>query len=258
MNQVNPLIKQIKVQTLSIAGFDPSAGAGVLADIKTFENSGVYGFGVATAMTWQNDMEFEKVEWLDYYKIVQQISVLLRRFDIKYIKIGLIESMHVLHELVDFLHERIKQPVIVYDPVMSASAGFTFHEGGQGLADILHKVYCITPNLPEAELLFGGVNLYDNLLQKSATTNILLKGGHSHGPVSEDILFAGKLAYTFSNPRLPKGAKHGSGCVLSSALTAHLALGNDIAAAAENANCYTYNFLGSNETLLGYHKPSQS
>jgi len=247
-----------KPYTLSIAGFDPSAGAGVLADIKTFENSGVYGFGVATAMTWQNDMEFEKVEWLDYYKIIQQISVLLRRFDIKYIKIGLIESIYVLHELVEFLHQRIKNVVIVYDPVMKASAGFTFHEGVHGLGDILNKIYCITPNIPEAEQLFGAVNLYDSLKQKSAVTNIVLKGGHATYPVSEDVLFTKKQTYTFTNPRLPKGAKHGSGCVLSSALTAHLALGNDIVAATENANSYTHNFLRSNDTLLGYHKPLQS
>lgn len=243
--------------TLSIAGFDPSAGAGLLADIKTFENNGVYGFGVATAMTWQNDVEFEKVEWLDYYKIIQQISVLLRRFDIKYIKIGLIENVHVLHELLDFLHQRIKEPVIVYDPVMKASAGFIFHEAEHEMVDILHKVHCITPNIPEAEQLFGKINLYDHLLLKSMYTNILLKGGHANDAMSEDTLFTKKQAYTFSNPRLLKGAKHGSGCVLSSALTAHLALGNDIVAAAENSNCYTYNFLGSNDTLLGYHKPIQ-
>ena len=119
-----------KPYVLSIAGFDPSAGAGVLADIKTFESNGVYGFGVASALTWQNDIEFEKVEWIDYYKIIQQISVLLRRFDIQYVKIGLIESLHVLNELTRFLKERIKNPVIIYDPILKASAGFVFHHTG--------------------------------------------------------------------------------------------------------------------------------
>ena len=246
-----------KPYTLSIAGFDPSAGAGVLADIKTFENNGVYGFGVATAMTWQNDVEFEKVEWLDYYKIVQQISVLLRRFDIKHIKIGLIENIHVLHELVDFLHQRIKDPVIVYDPVMKASAGFIFHEGDHIFTDVLRRVHCITPNIPEAEKLFGVENLYDTLLQESAYINIYLKGGHANDPLSSDTIFTKQRAYTFSNLRLPKGEKHGSGCVLASALTAHLALGHNIIAAGKNSNSYTYNFLESNETLLGYHKPLQ-
>ncbi len=113
---------------LSIAGFDPSAGAGVLADIKTFETNGVYGLGVVSALTWQNDVEFEKIEWMDCYKIIQQVSILLLRFDIKYIKIGLVESMNVLHQLIGFLKARIKYPVIIFDPVMKASAGFVFHQ----------------------------------------------------------------------------------------------------------------------------------
>jgi hydroxymethylpyrimidine/phosphomethylpyrimidine kinase len=241
---------------LSIAGFDPSAGAGVLADIKTFENNGVYGFGVTSALTWQNDVEFEKVEWVEYYKIVQQIGVLLRRFDIKYIKIGLIESMHVLEELVDFLHQRIKDPVIVYDPVMKASAGFAFHDSGQDHFHItLQGLHCITPNIPEATILFGEENLHNKLTLHSAQIHIYLKDGHGTGATSTDILFTDQKTHSFSNDRLPKGEKHGSGCVLSSALAAHLALGKDIHVAAEMANRYTYNFLSSNETLLGYHKP---
>src|SRR5580704_15712920 len=93
---------------LSIAGFDPSAGAGLLADIKTFESNGVYGFGVVSGLTWQNDVEFGKVEWIDSYKIIQQISVLLRRFAIRFIKIGIVENMHVLQEIVCFLKQRIE------------------------------------------------------------------------------------------------------------------------------------------------------
>src|SRR3954465_4317634 len=122
-----------KPYVLSIAGFDPSAGAGVLADIKTCENNGVYGFGVVSALTWQNDTSFEKVEWIDCYKIIQQVGILLRRFDIKYIKIGLIESVQVLNQLISFLKLRIKDPVIIYDPILKASAGFVFHQAGHEL-----------------------------------------------------------------------------------------------------------------------------
>src|SRR5580700_49814 len=107
-NQAN----QGRPYVLSIAGLDPSAGAGILADIKTFENNGVYGLGVVSALTWQNDVEFEKIEWLDCYKIIQQVGILLRRFDIKYIKIGLVENMNVLHQIIGFLKARIKYPVI--------------------------------------------------------------------------------------------------------------------------------------------------
>ena len=243
---------------LSIAGFDPSGGAGILADIKTFEKCGVYGLGVISALTWQNDVEFEQVEWIEVLKITSQVEVLLRRFDVKYIKIGLIESMDVLQQVVAFLRRKIEEPVIVYDPILKASAGFAFHNVSPGsFANIVEGMYCITPNIPEAEKLLGEDDLQTKLEDGSEFVNIYLKGGHGSSGTVTDLLFTADHTYAFPNDRLPKGEKHGSGCVLSAALTAQLALGNDIAVAAENANRYTYQFLGSNETLLGYHKPLQ-
>ena len=246
-----------KPYALSIAGFDPSAGAGVLADIKTFENNGVYGFGVVSALTWQNDVEFEKAEWIAADKIISQIGVLLRRFEIRYIKIGLIESMEVLKYMISFLYQQIKDPVIIFDPILNASAGYTFHSVQEDFIQSIEGIYCITPNIPEANQLFGAEGLNEKLEELSETINVYLKGGHSNENISTDLLFVKDHTYAFPNDRLPKGEKHGSGCVLSGALTAQLALGNDIAVAAENANRYTYQFLGSNETLLGYHKPLQ-
>ena len=243
---------------LSIAGFDPSAGAGILADIKTFESNGVYGLGVVSALTWQNDIEFEKVDWIDINKIISQIEVLLRRFDVRHIKIGLIENMDVLQQVIKFLKEKITDPVIVYDPVLKASAGFEFHKIlPEQFMQMIEGVYCITPNIPEANLLFGADDLEDKLEVCSETVNVYLKGGHGTGSIITDLLFTKDHTYAFPNDRLPKGEKHGSGCVLSSALTAQLALGNDIEVASENANAYTYKFLASNETLLGYHNPVQ-
>lgn len=241
---------------LSIAGFDPSAGAGVLADVKTFECNGVYGLGVVSALTWQNDVEFERVEWIDVTKITSQVAVLLRRFEVKYIKIGLIESMDVLQQIIAFLKSNINEPVIVFDPILKASAGFVFHEDAdQSMKWLLKDLYCITPNIPEANNLFGEEDLQAKLEDLSERVNIYLKGGHSDDNSVLDLLYTADHTYAFSNDRLPNGAKHGSGCVLSAALTAQLALGNDMPTAAENANSYTYQFLASNDTLLGYHKP---
>jgi hydroxymethylpyrimidine/phosphomethylpyrimidine kinase len=243
--------------TLSIAGFDPSAGAGVLADVKTFESNGVYGLGVVSALTWQNDVEIEKVEWLPAEKIISQVDILLRRFDVSHIKIGIIENIETLMEVIAWLKTRIERPVIVYDPVLKASAGFTFHSNiRQQIAEILQSVYCITPNIPEAEQLFGADNLLAKLEEASELTNIYLKGGHAEADnFSTDMLFTNDHTYAFSNDWLKDGAKHGSGCVLSSALTAQLALGKDLATAAEIANAYTYQFLASSNTLIGHHKP---
>ncbi len=245
----------VKQTALSIAGFDPSAGAGVLADVKAFEANGVYGMAVVSALTWQNDTEFDRVEWVSAEKIKEQVAVLLRRFDIRYVKVGLIESVEVLAEVVTFLYGRIKDPVIVYDPIIRASAGFTFHQDPARFLEVLRQVYCITPNIPEAEWLFGKEALDEQLEMQSEYVNIYLKGGHSDEATVTDLLYVADHTYAFVNDRIAKGAKHGSGCVLSAALTAQLALGNDLPTAAEKANAYTNQFLASSETLLGYHQP---
>lgn len=239
---------------LSIAGFDPSAGAGVLADVKTFEANGVYGMGVVSALTYQNDTEFDRVEWIDISKIAEQVTVLLRRFDIRYIKIGLIESAEVLSKLISFLHASIKDPVIIYDPIIKASAGFEFHHSPTPFQEVLKHIHCITPNIPEANWLFGKDDLNEKLETASETLNIYLKGGHSDGDTITDLLYTSDHTYIYPNDRIPNGAKHGSGCVLSAALTAHLALGYTLPDAAERASQYTQQYLASSPTLLGHHK----
>jgi len=241
---------------LSIAGFDPSGGAGLLADAKTFEANTVYGFGVVSALTWQNDYTFEKVEWITPGKIIQQLQVLQARFALRYIKIGLVENVGVLQELTGWIEKHAPGAVIVWDPVLKASAGFSFHH--QINADLfgqaLQRVSCLTPNKPEAQQLFGSAHLHDTLLEQSRHTAIYLKGGHDDDALpATDTLYYRQRSCSFANPRLPKGEKHGSGCVLSSALTAQLALGCDMETAARNANAYTHRFLASSDSLLGYH-----
>jgi hydroxymethylpyrimidine/phosphomethylpyrimidine kinase len=255
VNLSNPLNHGSVPYALSIAGFDPSAGAGVLADVKTFEANGVYGFGVVTALTWQNDIEFENVEWVTVEKIIEQIAVLLRRFEIRFIKIGLIENIEVLDVLVQFLKTNISEAIIIYDPIIKASAGFTFHMEPTLFHDVLQQVYCITPNIPEAEWLYGKTELNEKLERQSETVNIYLKGGHNDESTATDMLFTADHTYVFANDRLEHGAKHGSGCVLSAALTAQLALGKELPDAAELANLYTHQYLASSDTLLGFHKP---
>lgn len=245
-----------KPYILSIAGFDPSGGAGILADIKTIEANGGYGLGVLSAVTYQNDTAFEKVEWLSLAQITAQLAILLKRFAVQYIKIGLIESMEVLDELVSYIKQQMPEAIIVWDPILKASAGFMFHEAvNRGkLSGLLDAFFCITPNKPEAVQLFGEQQLHKTLLQQSSTCAIYLKGGHDTGAAATDILYTNLQTHSFTNQRLTNGEKHGSGCVLSAALTTQLALGKDLAAAAKNANLYTHHFLASNATLLGYHQ----
>src|ERR1700741_5107534 len=130
---------------LSIAGFDPSAGAGILADIKTFEANGVYGFGVCSALTFQNDKEFDGVQWISPKQIIAQITPLQRRFNIEYVKVGLIESLDTLSVLISAL--KTQHSKLIWDPILNASAGFTFHNniGRTQLIDVLESIYLITP-----------------------------------------------------------------------------------------------------------------
>lgn len=237
---------------LTIAGLDPSAGAGLHADIKTFEINKVYGFGAASAITCQNDLDFESVEWVSVQQIINQIKPLTKRFPIKYIKIGLIENADVLAAIVDFLKQEIYKPVIVFDPILKASAGFQFHQATEMIRS-LKGLHCITPNIPEAISILGADDLEDRLLSWSNHLNIYLKGGHSEGDIATDKLYTHGLVYEFANYKLPKGEKHGSGCVLSAALTAGLALGHELLGAAKMANRYTHQFLASNDSMLGYH-----
>src|SRR5688572_10171990 len=113
---------------LSIAGFDPSSGAGVTADLKTFEAHKVQGLGVCTAITFQNDNEFDGLEWLTKEKLQAQLEPLFRKFKIRTAKIGLIRNLETLNWLVDYLLSKNPEMRIIWDPFLKASAGFTFHE----------------------------------------------------------------------------------------------------------------------------------
>lgn len=241
---------------LSVAGFDPSAGAGVLADIKTFEACSVYGMGVVSAITYQNDIDFEKVEWVSISQIIGQIEVLQKRFAFEYIKIGLIENLEVLNQLISYLTSPISHPKIIFDPILKASAGFEFYSiKNQKLVEgICSQLYLITPNIPEALELGAYKDAKKNAKHLSQFCNVYLKGGHSTEKKGVDLLFTkdGKEVL-FPTTAENVSPKHGSGCVLSSAITANLALGLSLEEACWEGKKYITNFLASSDTLLGHH-----
>ena len=240
---------------LSIAGFDPSAGAGLLADVKTLEARGVYGLGVCTALTIQNDVSFERVSWVSAAEIRDQLRVLFTRFRVDFIKIGLVESLPQLLELVGWLKGENPCLQIVWDPVLKATAGYEFHqEPDRELLRVLcAKMALITPNRPEMLRLWPSETAELAAEAVSAFCPVLLKGGHEEGELAIDVLLAGEQRHTFAAPRLPHGEKHGSGCVLSAAVLAQLAKGASLVEACRAGKVYTTAFLASNDTLLGYH-----
>jgi hydroxymethylpyrimidine/phosphomethylpyrimidine kinase len=249
----------LRPYALTIAGFDPSAGAGVLADVKAMEASGVYGLAACTALTVQNDIQFERVSWVGLADIQDQIRVLLERFSVGFIKIGLIESLPILLELISWLKAQNSAVQIIWDPVLKATAGYEFHPqpDAELLQAICRELALITPNQPEALRLIPAASPEAAAEALAAWCPVLLKGGHAQGDFATDVLLTAEARHVLATPRLPYGEKHGSGCVLSAAVLARLALGDDLAAACWAGKHYTAAFLGSNDTLLGYHFANQ-
>ena len=263
---------KIRPYVLSIAGFDPSGGAGVLADVKTFEANKVYGFGVVSALTFQNDMDFEKVEWIPLEKIMEQISVLQKRFQFEYIKIGLIENLEILNQLILHLNSSFSNPKIIWDPILKASSGFDFHKeiNKKLLEEICKNIFLITPNMEEIRMLMNENDELKAAQDLSKLCDVFLKGGHKHlsnssqkgeSDLGRDYLLLSpplrggrEGLFSFRAKQKVEFGKHGSGCVLSSAIAANLARGYKLHRACLRAKQYTAEFLNSNKNLLGYHK----
>lgn len=241
---------------LSIAGFDPCGGAGILADIKTFEMNHVRGLGICSCLTFQNENEFDGVEWVPVSSVKRQAEVLFRKYDIRTIKIGLIESLEQLNDLLDFLIILNPGLRIVWDPVLKASAGFDFHGSISSflLADAFKKLSLVTPNLQEAVRLANiGNDPMEAALVLSNQCPVLLKGGHREDENRDDLLILGGRSIRIAGQKIENGEKHGSGCVLSAAIAASLAQGASLQDSCRKAKEYVNRFLGSTPGLLGFH-----
>ena len=240
---------------LSIAGFDPSSGAGVLADCKTFEQHGVYGFGVCSALTVQTDNEFLNVHWLGVEQILEQLRPLAAKFKITACKIGIIDSPDSLIEIIRFLKKHNPAIHIIWDPVLKASAGYDFHSENafHNIEAILAAIDLVTPNYDELQRLQAITNevlIHD---ERSMFCALLLKGGHRPDAPGTDTLYE-QTGSTIIQAGVDKVfPKHGSGCVLSSAIAAGLAKGHSLKDACRQAKQYVESFLNSNHSLLGFH-----
>ena len=240
---------------LTIAGFDPSNGAGLTADVKTFETLKCYGLSVCTANTVQDDVVFKTCHWTPVEVISDQIEVMFKRFQIKYVKIGIVENWLTLSVLVGKLLCLNPNVKIVLDPVLKSSSDFDFHPSDKKSLDvILSKIYLLTPNYTEIEELYPENSIEETIAFISSKTNLFLKGGHNEKAIGKDELFTFEGKQFTLNPKLKNCSdKHGSGCVLSSAITSYLALGFPLLKACYRGKIYTEKFLSSNKSLLGFH-----
>ncbi|MFO7855338.1 MAG: bifunctional hydroxymethylpyrimidine kinase/phosphomethylpyrimidine kinase [Paracoccaceae bacterium] len=226
---------------LSVAGSDPSGGAGIQADLKTFAALGVYGMAALTALTAQNTRGVRGVETVRPGFVADQIRAVREDVRVDAVKLGMMATAEIAEAVAGAL-EGIAAPVVL-DPVMVAKGGAPLLADAAVAAvraRLLPRAAVVTPNLPEAARLLetapaatrAGMAAQARGLLALGPRAVLLKGGHLEGAESPDLLLSVEGEVWLEGPRVPTGNTHGTGCTLSSALAAHLALGLGPEAAA--------------------------
>ena len=226
---------------MSIAGVDPSAGAGVFADLKTFQAIGVYGTGIVTALTAQNPYKFFSTQSVSEDCIFEQIDSVMDSYEVEFIKTGMLYSP----EIIKLVSRKIKEYNLkaVVDPVMVATSGGDLTK--EDLANALNKyllpeAILTTPNISEAEKLTGlTIKTKEDAIRASEKIkcNSIITGGHLDG--INTININGEI--TIKKQELIKTDNlHGTGCNLSSAIVAYLAKGNDLKTSILKSLDYVY------------------
>lgn len=239
-------MRNYKIPTLTIAGSDSSGGAGVQADLKTFSAVGTYGMSVITAITAQNTQGVFLVEDLSKEIIEKQIEVVFDDIEPKAVKIGMVSSPEIIHSIVKSLRKYSPEYLVV-DPVMISKSGYSLlkPEAKKSLIEeLLPMAYIITPNTLEAEEIVGmDINNVEDMREvgvkilELGPKYVLMKGGHLEGD-AVDVLIGKDTFEVFKQERLNRKNTHGTGCTLSSAITAHLALGYEIVEAVKLSKEY--------------------
>lgn len=239
---------------LSLAGFDPGGGAGLLADIKTFEASGVQGLGVCTALTFQTHERFSGMRWVGRGEVLAQLRPLLTAYSLRAVKIGIIDFSTLLPVLRTLRRADPKLPV-VWDPILRASAGRRVQAppSWQALLEMAAQVTLLTPNRGELLALAGKRSVEAALHALGQKAAVLVKSWRCTRSAVVDLLVAGGKAREFSARPLAGRGKHGSGCALSAALAAALAHGQSLEEACVRARAYTRAYLQSGSGRIGFH-----
>ena len=235
---------------LSIAGSDSSGGAGIQADLKTFSALGVYGATAITAITAQNTLGVHAQLPIPPEMVYDQITAVIDDLHPSFVKIGMLSNVEIVLAVAEALSKYSLS--IVLDPVMVSSSGhrlLSVEAQDTVKKKLLPMATLITPNLPEMEALTElPLSTYEEkekaakYLLDSGANAILLKGGHEEGDVKTDILFTpsanGIQSSLFSSESIPTQNIHGTGCTLSSAITAYLAKGLGLEEAIVKAKKY--------------------
>ncbi|MBZ2174466.1 bifunctional hydroxymethylpyrimidine kinase/phosphomethylpyrimidine kinase [Schnuerera sp. xch1] len=236
-------------RVLTIAGSDSGGGAGIQADLKTFQAFDVYGMSAITSITAQNTKEVCSVCDIPLDTIADQIGVVCEDIGIDAIKIGMLSNSDIINIVANKI-KHYKAPNVVLDPVMVAKSGDLLlqEEAYKSLINkLLPLVYLVTPNIPEAEIISGcKIKTLEDMkhaakcIRKLGVKNVLIKGGHLSGSEVVDLLLVNDEFFIYRFARVDSKNTHGTGCTLSSAIAACLAKGHNLNDAVDTAREYVY------------------
>jgi len=241
---------------LTIAGSDPSGGAGIQADLKTFHQFGVYGEAVITLLTVQNTVRVSRVEVMASSLVLEQLEAVLEDIPPGAAKTGALGSAEIVTAVAraaaSFSFPLLVDPVMISKhgrPLLPETAIRAMRE------QLLPRAALVTPNVPEAEALTGiAIGCLDDMrraacrIREMGARAVLVKGGHLAGDAT-DVLFDGVAWSEFSAPRLATRHTHGTGCTYSAAITAGLALGAPLATAVARARRFIQEAIRTNPGL---------
>jgi hydroxymethylpyrimidine/phosphomethylpyrimidine kinase len=249
---------------MTIAGIDPSAGAGVLADIKTISAFGCYGVAAVTSLTLQNTQGVFGAYHQTRAAVRGQIEPLFDDFEIAAIKTGMLPTAEIIEEVAAIISAR-STPRVVVDPVVRSTSGYDLIDD-EALGALIHYLFplasVVTPNAAETERITG-ISITDSQsIEKAADALLalgvraaLVKGGDLQSETATDLLVDTEGRIAFSVERLPSRNTHGTGCALAAALACLLAQGFSLREAVPIAKQYIYEAIGGAPGLGRGHGP---
>ena len=254
-------------RVLTIAGSDSGGGAGIQADLKTFAALGCYGMTAITALTAQNTRGVAGIHAVPPAFLKAQIQSVVEDIGVDAVKLGMLHAPEIV-EVVAWAIDRYRMPNVVLDPVMVATSGdrlIARETVAILVRELFPRAVVVTPNLDEAALLIGhaigGIDALDGATEKLlalGARGVLLKGGHLSGDEVVDVLAQqGGARHRYTSARIASRNLHGTGCTLSSAIAAHLALGHALPEAVGLARNYVLGAIAAGAELQtgGGHGP---
>ncbi|MDQ3129434.1 MAG: bifunctional hydroxymethylpyrimidine kinase/phosphomethylpyrimidine kinase [Acidobacteriota bacterium] len=270
---------------LTIAGLDPSGGAGIVADIKTFSAFGCFATAAVASLTFQNTTGVFGAVSQSAETVRRQIEPILQDFEISALKTGMLPTREIIEEVARIVEE-YKLENFVVDPVVRSTSGYDLIDD-EALRVLIEKLFplstVITPNLPEAERIAqmrienaDDIKKAARIMQSYGAKNVLIKGGHlpildyglwildsegkDQNPKTEvrkaiDFLFIGDDSQIFESDYIETDATHGTGCTLAAAIAANLALGKSLIEAVETAKRFVTEAIRTAPNLGRGHSP---